>query len=130
MVYMAGDNGKVFQTTAGPIRLMAEMTSAGYKDIWKMGQVGSTRSRSHVPVRHAARFVPGGGAQGQRHGQQPGAAAPRGEHGRSRERCRTSSSARCTNYPAEHYALVIWNHGLGWLDVDHLRHGACTSWDD
>ena len=21
-------------------------------------------------------------------------------------------------YPAEHYALVIWNHGTGWLDVD------------
>ena len=28
--------------TAGPIRLMAEMTTVGYKDIWKMGQVGST----------------------------------------------------------------------------------------
>ncbi len=23
-----------------------------------------------------------------------------------------------TNYPAERYALVLWNHGLGWLDVD------------
>ncbi len=42
MVYMAGDNGKVFQTSNGPMRLMTEMTTAGYKDIWKMGQVGST----------------------------------------------------------------------------------------
>ena len=42
MVYMAGDNGKIFNTAAGPMRLMAEMTTVGYKDLWKMGQVGTT----------------------------------------------------------------------------------------
>ncbi len=27
----------------------------------------------------------------------------------------------CSSYPAEHYALVIWNHGAGWKDDDIYR---------
>ena len=27
----------------------------------------------------------------------------------------------CTNYPADRYALVVWNHGTGWKDADIYR---------
>ncbi len=27
----------------------------------------------------------------------------------------------CSSYPAEHYALVVWNHGTGWKDEDIYR---------
>ena len=33
-----------------------------------------------------------------------------------------------TNYPAEHYLLVLWNHGGGWRDKDVLPKGVI--WDD
>jgi hypothetical protein len=33
-----------------------------------------------------------------------------------------------TNYPAEHYLLVLWNHGGGWRDKDILPKGII--WDD
>ena len=33
-----------------------------------------------------------------------------------------------TNYPAEHYLLVLWNHGGGWRDKDTLPKGVI--WDD
>ena len=42
MVYMAGDNGRVFETNMGRLKLMAEMTTAGYHDLAEMGVVGTT----------------------------------------------------------------------------------------
>ena len=27
----------------------------------------------------------------------------------------------CTTYPADHYALILWNHGAGWKDDDIYR---------
>lgn len=27
----------------------------------------------------------------------------------------------CTTYPADHYALILWNHGAGWKDEDIYR---------
>jgi hypothetical protein len=41
MVYMAGDNGKVFEQLKGK-RLMAPMEEQGYQDIQQMEAVGST----------------------------------------------------------------------------------------
>ncbi|MCB0227584.1 MAG: hypothetical protein KDH90_00295, partial [Anaerolineae bacterium] len=42
LLYMAGDNGKVFETKHGAYALMAEMTSAGYDDIAEVEVVGTT----------------------------------------------------------------------------------------
>jgi hypothetical protein len=42
MVYMAGDNGKVFEQLKGKQRLMAPMEEQGYQDIQEMEAVGST----------------------------------------------------------------------------------------
>ena len=42
LLYMAGDNGKTFQTKQGNYSLMAEMTGAGYKDIAEVEQIGTT----------------------------------------------------------------------------------------
>jgi hypothetical protein len=118
MVYMAGDNGKVFQTTTGPVRLMAEMTTAGYKDIWKMGQVGSTPA---VAVTCLFDTIYGSYLVEVRKGNgmansvvQPLPALNMGDP----ENLRDFIIRSIANYPAEHYALVLWNHGLGWLDVD------------
>ena len=118
MVYMAGDNGKVFQTTNGPVRLMAEMTTAGYKDIWKMGQVGSTPS---VAVTCLFDTLTGSYLVEVRKGNgmanslvQPLPPVNTGDPDSLRDFIIRSMAS----YPAEHYALILWNHGLGWLDVD------------
>ena len=118
MVYMAGDNGKVFNTSAGPIRLMAEMTSAGYKDLWKMGQIGTTdmcavtclfdslQGAYLVEVRKG-------------NGMSNSLVQPLGELNMGDpQNLRNFIIRSVTDYPADHYALIVWNHGLGWLDVD------------
>lgn len=118
MVYMAGDNGQVFNTSAGPIRLMAEMTSAGYKDLWKMGQVGTTdlcavtclfdslQGSYLVEVRKG-------------NGMSNSFVRPLGELNMGDpQNLRNFVIRSVTEYPADHYALIFWNHGLGWLDLD------------
>lgn len=118
MIYMAGDNGRVFQTANGPIRLMAEMTSAGYKDIWKMGQVGSTPAVAVTclfDTLHGSYLVDVRKGNGMANSQvQPLPAVNMGDP----ENLRDFIIRSVTNYPAEHNALILWNHGLGWLDVD------------
>jgi len=42
MIYMAGDNGKVFDTENGKLRLMDPMTAAGKVDLVEMGAIGTT----------------------------------------------------------------------------------------
>ena len=42
MIYMAGDNGKVFDTKYGKLKLMDPMTAAGYNDLTEMSAIGST----------------------------------------------------------------------------------------
>ena len=118
MIYMAGDNGRVFQTATGPIRLMAEMTSAGYKDIWKMGQVGSTPA---VAVTCLFDTLHGSYQVEVRKGNgmssslvQPLPALNMGDP----QNLRDFVIRSINEYPAEHYALILWNHGLGWLDID------------
>lgn len=118
LVYMAGDNGKVFSTSAGPMRLMAEMTSTGYKDLWKMGQVGTTdvcavtclfdtlQGSYVIEVRKG-------------NGMANSLVQPLGElNTGDPQNLRNFIIRSVTDYPAEHYALIFWNHGLGWLDVD------------
>jgi len=118
MVYMAGDNGKVFNTNAGPMRLMAEMTSSGYKDLWKMWQIGTTdmcavtclfdtlQGSYLIEVRKG-------------NGMSNSLVHPLGDLNMGDpQNLRNFIIRAVTDYPAEHYALIFWNHGLGWLDVD------------
>ncbi len=42
LLYMAGDNGRVFDSPVGKKSLMAEMTGAGHSDIAEAQQVGTT----------------------------------------------------------------------------------------
>lgn len=119
MVYMAGDNGKVFYTAAGAKKLMAEMTSAGYTDIWKMAKVGTTDACAVVclfDTQEASYLVevrPGKGMADSI--VQELKEINTGDPAVLRDFIVHGVRA----YPADHYALVIWNHGTGWLDVDH-----------
>lgn len=119
MVYMAGDNGKLFDTAHGKVQLMAEMTTAGYHDLLEMGAVGTTDNVATIclfdtkddtyliEVRKGRGFAD----SSYRRLQEVNTGDPR------TLRAFIVQSAR--DYPADHYALVIWNHGTGWLDVDH-----------
>ena len=118
MVYMAGDNGKVFNTSAGPLRLMSEMTSAGYKDLWKMGQVGTTDACAVICLfdtlqgSYLVEVRKGNGMSNSL--VQPLGEVNTGDPQSLRDFIIRSER----DYPADHYALIFWNHGLGWLDVD------------
>ena len=124
MVYMAGDNGKIFDTKAGRIKLMAPMEEAGYQDLFEMGTVGTTDQCAVtclfdtldasylVEVRKGKRFSDSL--------VQPLREVNTGDPNTLKEFIVRSVQ----NYPADHYALVIWNHGTGWLDVGSLRHRA------
>ncbi len=118
MVYMAGDNGKVFHTSNGPLRLMPEMTSAGYKDLWKMGQVGTTDA---CAVTCLFDTLQGSYLVEVRKGNGMGNSLVRSMaevNMGDPENLRAFIVRSVEAYPADHYALVLWNHGLGWLDVD------------
>ena len=119
MIYMAGDNGKIFDTKTGRIKLMAPMEEAGYQDLFEMGTVGTTDQCAVtclfdtldasylVEVRKGKRFSDSL--------VQPLREVNMGDPNTLKEFIVRSVQT----YPADHYALVIWNHGTGWLDVDH-----------
>ena len=119
MIYMAGDNGKIFDTKTGRIKLMASMEEAGYQDLFEMGMVGTTDQCAVtclfdtldasylVEVRKGKRFSDSL--------VQPLREVNMGDPNTLKEFIVRSVQ----NYPADRYALVIWNHGTGWLDVDH-----------
>jgi hypothetical protein len=118
MVYMAGDNGKIFDTKSGRIKLMAPMEEAGYQDLFEMGTIGTTDQCAVtclfdtldgsylVEVRKGKRFSDSL--------VQPLREVNMGDPDALQEFVVRSVQ----HYPADHYALVIWNHGTGWLDVD------------
>ncbi len=119
LVYMAGDNGKVFYTAAGPKKLMAQMTDAGYQDIWEMAKIGTTDACAVVCL-----FDTLEGSYLVEVRQGVGMASSRVDTLREVNMGHPSTLRDfllhgMTHYPADHYALVIWNHGTGWLDVDH-----------
>jgi hypothetical protein len=120
MVYMAGDNGKVFDSEYGRLRLMDPMTAAGKVDLVEMGAIGTTE---HAAVTclfdtdQAVTYL---------------IEVQRGGRGLAGSHCRRLPGVNTGDpntlqqfivesvrlYPADHYGLVIWNHGTGWLDVD------------
>jgi hypothetical protein len=119
MIYMAGDNGTIFDTKYGPLKLMAEMTAAGYADLLEMGSVGTTDNVAVVCLFD----TPDGTYEIQvRKGRGFADSIVRslpeintGDPVELRDFIVRSVAA----HPADHYLLVIWNHGTGWLDVDH-----------
>ena len=118
MIYMAGDNGKIFDTKTGRIKLMASMEEAGYRDIFELGLVGTTNQCAITclfDTMDASYLVEV--RKGKRLSDslvQPLREVNMGDPNTLKEFIVHSVQT----YPADHYALVIWNHGTGWLDVD------------
>lgn len=120
LLYMAGDNGKVFQTKYGSYSLMAEMTSAGHTDIGEVQKVGTT---DRVAV--LAQFDTLGDKgtyrleirQGRNTMEDVVETIPESNTGDPAELAKfiVWGMNRC---PAKHTMLVLWNHGLGWKDDD------------
>jgi hypothetical protein len=118
MVYMAGDNGKIFASKYGQLQLMATMTDQGYSDLLKMGAVGTTDNAAVVCL-----FDTTQGSylievrKGQGFADSQVTQIPEVNTGDPNTLAHFITQS-VQNYPADHYLLVIWNHGSGWLDVD------------
>lgn len=119
MVYMAGDNGKVFEQLKGGKRLMAPMEEQGYQDIQEMEAVGSTDEvailvqfdtlsdrehtyRIYIRPQSEERVIEN---------------IPEQNTGDPRS-LRDFIVWGIENYPAQHYAVILWNHGTGWKEDD------------
>ncbi len=118
MVYMAGDNGKVFETQHGKIKLMAEMTGVGYRDLAEMAAVGTTDNVALTclfDTQAASYWI----EVRRGNGFEDSIVRPLSEVNTGDPAVLQRFIVESVRaYPADHYALVIWNHGSGWLDVD------------
>lgn len=118
MVYMAGDNGKVFEQLQGK-QLMYPMENQGWEDIKKMEAVGSTNQvavlvqfdtlsnrehtyRIYIPPKSEQRQIENIPAQ----------------NTGDPTSLRDFIVWGIENYPAQNYAVIIWNHGTGWKEDD------------
>jgi len=117
MVYMAGDNGKMFDDGK---RLMADLQKYGWRDIAEMSAVGST-AQVAVAVQYDTLaeqqytprfFIDGSSSTGQLVEK-----IPLVNTGDPKNLTDFIVWAE-TRYPAERYALVLWNHGTGWKEDD------------
>jgi Clostripain family len=118
MVYMAADNGKVFEEHGGK-KLMYPMEEQGRKDLKKMEAIGSTEEVS-VLVQfdtlsdrdHTYRiYIPSKGQERET------LYIPEQNTGDPTS-LRDFIIWGVENYPAENYAVVLWNHGTGWKEDD------------
>ena len=108
MVYLAGDNS---------------LASAGLVDLKEMKKVGSTDQINVV-----AQFDNGKGHRTVRYVLTKGGSLEK-DAVKSLGKTNTGDPAvltafvdwAVTQYPAEHYVLVVWNHGNGWDDEDLYR---------
>jgi hypothetical protein len=119
MVYMAGDNAKVFEQLKGKQRLMAPMEAQGYQDIQEMEAVGSTdevailvqfdtlSDREHT---YRLYIRPTSGQRVIENIPEQNTGDPRS--------LRDFIIWGIENYPAQHYAVILWNHGTGWKEDD------------
>lgn len=115
MVYMGGDNGSVLSSLEG----------AGESDLAEMKQVGSN-DRLNVAVQydrmtdHRSRryYLTRGNPLAK------DLVADLGETNTGDPQALRSFIAwAVTSYPADHYALVLWNHGSGWKEDDIYKLG-------
>ncbi|MEC4812322.1 MAG: clostripain-related cysteine peptidase [Scytonema sp. PMC 1069.18] len=120
MVYMAGDNGKVFELLTGEKKqVFHPMEEQGWIDIKEMEAVGSTDQvavlvqfdtlsnrehtfRIYIPPKSETRDI--------QHITAQNTGDPTS--------LRDFIVWGIQNYPAENYAVIIWNHGTGWNEDD------------
>jgi hypothetical protein len=119
MIYMAGDNGLKFQTEQGWMQLMAEMTSAGYTDIAELRQAGTTDQVACVVqfdtvTEHNQSYRIIINAKGEAPTVLNIPETNTGDPNTLRDFIVWGQKT----YPANHYAVVIWNHGGGWKEDD------------
>lgn len=117
MVYMAGDNGKVFHDGKS---LMADLQAAGWSDLAEMAKVGSTDqiniiaqydtldNQSFTPRFYLDQSSPTGKLLDR---------IPPVDTGDPKN-LTDFVVWGVNNYPAEQYALILWNHGTGWKEDD------------
>ena len=135
MVYMAGDNGKIFEQLDKPI--MYGMETQGWADIQKMATVGSTEDvavvvqfdtlsnrehtyRIYMPRQDEKQEIENISEQ---NSKVPNYLLNFTEYIPEQN---TGDPASLTdfivwgiqNYPAENYAVILWNHGTGWKEDD------------
>lgn len=116
MVYMAGDNGKFFEGE----QLMADLQQYGWGDIREMASVGSTDEVAIVAQydtldeqQYTPRFFMDGATKSSVLVEK----IPPVNTGDPKNLTDFIVWAE-TTYPAENYALVLWNHGTGWKEDD------------
>lgn len=117
MVYMAGDNGKLFPDGQ---RFFADLSGEGWSDLAEMASVGSTDG-----VKVVAQFdnldsnqkTPRFYVHGQGKGLEKICEVSSVNTGDPRNLTDFVVWAM-TEYPAERVALVLWNHGTGWDETD------------
>jgi hypothetical protein len=117
MVYMAGDNGKIFDDGG---QLMCDLQAFGWRNLADMTSVGSTDQVAIVAQydtlenqQYTPRFFIDG-------------SKPAGKLVQKVPLVNTGDPKNltdfivwaATNYPAQRYALVLWNHGTGWKEDD------------
>lgn len=119
MLYMAGDNGKEFPTAWGPEQIMAEMTSAGYKDLGELRAAGAS-DQVAVLVQFDTISENDLSYRFQIKGRDEEPEVLRIDE----TNCGDPATLRdfiiwgMERCPAEHYLLVLWNHGGGWKEDD------------
>lgn len=115
---MAGDNGKIFEQHQGK-QLMTPMEEQGYRDLNKMESVGSTDEVAILVQfdtlsdrENTYRIYIRPTTEGRQIENIP------------EQNTGDPSSLRdfivwgIENYPAENYAVILWNHGTGWKEDD------------
>lgn len=117
MVYMAGDNGKIFDDGG---QIMCDLQSFGWRNLADMAAVGSTDQVAIVAQydtldnrRYTPRFFIDGTKPAGRLVQ----TVPPVNTGDPRNLTDFIVWA-ATSYPARSYALILWNHGTGWKEDD------------
>ncbi len=119
MVYMAGDNGLRFPTETGWTQILAEMTSAGYTDITELRTAGSTdRVQALVQFDTVSEQDRSYRIVIQRRGEPPTVHTIPETNTGDPDTLRDFIVWGQQNYPADHYLVVLWNHGGGWKEED------------
>ncbi len=121
LLYMAGDNGRVFDSPVGKKSLMAEMTGAGHSDIAEAQQVGTTDDVAILAQfdtlgedDRTVRLEIGKGGTTEEHVVETISETNCGDPATLTDFI-VWGMQRC---PAQRTMLVIWNHGFGWKDDD------------
>jgi hypothetical protein len=118
MIYMAGDNGRIFDDNT---RLMAPLQLYGWQDITEMAGVETSSTVATVvqfdTLRRAKQYT---------YRYYIDQSSPNGQLVEKIPPVNTGDPQNLTDfivwatqqYPAENYALVLWGHGTGWNEDD------------